>query len=282
MTALTGQTLLAAVVGAPVRHSLSPAIFNAAFAATGLDWAFVAFEVDEAAMPAALEGARALGIRGLSVTMPGKEVAARLVDELTPDAGVLGAVNSIQLREGRLIGHNTDGAGFVDALRMDVGFDPHDRRVFVLGAGGAARAVVRALAGAGAAEVGVTGRTVARVERAAALAEAAGRVVLDDGVAAAISSAELVVNATPIGMAGRGHEAALPLDPSLLHADQLVVDLVYHPLETPLVTAARSQGARAENGVGMLVHQAGHQFRSWTGIDAPIAAMRVAADASLQ
>jgi shikimate dehydrogenase len=275
--ALSGATDVAAVIGMPVRHSLSPALFNAAFAATDLDWAFVAFEVDEAAMPSALEGARALGIRGLSVTMPGKEIAARLVDELTPDAETLGAVNSIRLDHGRLIGHNTDGPGFVDALRLDSQVEPEGRRVVVVGAGGAARAVIRSLAAAGAAEVGVVGRTRERVERAVALAGSAGRAVTED----AIADADVVVNATPVGMADRGDDGAIPFDPARLHPGQLVVDLVYHPLETALVRDARARGVEVVNGVGMLVHQAAHQFRSWTGIPAPIAAMRSAIEAAL-
>jgi shikimate dehydrogenase len=276
--AVTGETFLAAVIGKPVRHSLSPAIFNAAFASAGLDGVFVALEVDEAAMPAALAGARALGLRGLSVTMPGKEAAARLVDELTPEAAELGAVNSIRIDGERLVGHNTDGAGFVDAVRIDEGFEPAGRTAVVFGAGGAARAVVRALAAAGIADIAVAGRTPERAERAAALGGAAGRVVAQDEPI----DADLVVNATPVGMRGGSEGDGLPFDASLLRRADLVVDLVYHPLETPLVALARERDIAAANGVGMLVHQAAHQFASWTEITPPIAAMRAATEAALR
>jgi shikimate dehydrogenase len=276
--AVTGETFLAAVIGKPVRHSLSPVIFNAAFAATGLDGVFVALEVDEDAMPAALDGARALGLRGLSVTMPGKEVAAKLVDELTPDAAELGAVNSIRVDGRRLVGHNTDGPGFVDAIRLDEGFEPAGRTALVVGAGGAARAVVRALAAAGVADLAVAGRTASRAERAASLAGSIGRCVsLDTPIAA-----DLVVNATPVGMRAGDDDGGLPFDAATLQRADLVVDLIYHPLETPLLALARERGIAATNGVGMLVHQAGHQFSSWTGQPPPLDAMRAAVATALR
>src|SRR5205823_3687271 len=171
---------------------------------------------------------------------------------------------------GELVGDNTDGAGFVDALRTDEGFDPAGRRCLVLGAGGAARAVVLALAEAGTAEIVVVNRTPARGEAAAALAPAVART----GEAAAAGGADLVVNATPVGMDG---DASLPLDPADLGPGQLVVDLVYHPAHTPLVEAARSRGAAAANGLGMLIHQAAHAFRAWTGEDPPLEVMSAAA-----
>jgi shikimate dehydrogenase len=262
--------LLAAVIGSPVRHSLSPAIHNAAFAALGLDWAFVAFDVQPGDVPAVLAAARALGLGGLSVTMPLKEAAAATVDRLTPAAAALGAVNTVVVGPDGLTGDNTDGAGFVDALRP---WDPAGCRCAVLGAGGAARAVVRALAAAGAADVVVVNRSPARAARAAALAGGVGRV----GAAADLAAADLVVNATPVGMDATPGAGRLPLDEELLRAGQRVVDLVYHPLRTPLLEAAARRGAVAIDGVGMLVHQAGHAFRSWTGLAPPLAAMEAAA-----
>lgn len=267
---LSGTTRLGAVIGQPVRHSLSPAIFNAAFRARGLDWAFVALEVAPGGVPAALAGVRALGIGGLSVTMPHKTAVAREVDELSDDARLLDAVNSVVNEDGVLIGSNTDGQGFVAALAADAGFDPAGRRAVVLGAGGAARAVVLALARAGAAEVVVVNRTAARAEQAAALAGGQGRV----GTARDVTDADLVVNATPQGM---GDAAVTPIDPELLRVGQVVADLVYEPAETPLLAAARARGVTAVNGLGMLVHQAAVQWARWTAQHPPVDVMTAAA-----
>lgn len=247
-------------------HSLSPALHNAAFGALGLDWAYLAFDVAPGHAAAALEGVRSLGIEGLSVTTPHKDDVARLVDRRSPVAERLAAVNTVVRRGGELVGESTDGQGFVDALRADQDFDPAGRRCVVRGSGGAARAVVLALAGAGAAEVVVVpGRSTARAEAAAALAGRAGRV----GGPAEAAEADLVVNATTLGMPGSPDP--LPFDPSLLGPGQVVVDIVYP--ETPFVTAARRRGAVAADGLGMLVHQAAGAFRLWTGLDAPLDAM---------
>jgi shikimate dehydrogenase len=267
-------TRLAGVIGHPVAHSLSPVLHNAAFRAAGLDWAYLAFDVAEGEAVPAIEGMRALGIDGLSVTMPHKAAVAKAVDRLTHTAERLAAVNTV-VRQGReLVGDNTDGAGFLDALRRDEGFDPAGRRCLILGAGGAARAVVLALAGAGAAEIVVAGRNLARAEVAADLAGPVGKAVDDPtGV-----DADLVVNATPVGMA---HRPGLPLDPAEIRAGAVVVDLVYHPPHTELLDAARARGAVAANGLGMLIHQAAQQFRLWTGEDPPLEVMSAAAVAAI-
>lgn len=271
---LSGHTRLAAVIGSPVRHSLSPAIHNAAFSARGLDWAYLAFEVAPGEAPAALAAMRTLGIGGLSVTMPHKDDAARAVDRRSAEAEALGAVNCVVPEAGgSLLGVNTDGAGFLDALRADLGVTPDGRRCVVVGAGGAARAVVRALALAGAAEVVVVNRTPGRAGAAVALAGAVGRA----GPPSAAAAADLVVNATPVGMDGR----STPLDGVELGAGQVVVDLIYHPADTPLLAGARAGGATTANGLGMLVHQAAHAFTRWTGHEAPVAEMTAAALAQL-
>jgi shikimate dehydrogenase len=265
-----GATQVAAVIGSPVRHSLSPAIHNAAFAALGIDWVYVAFEVAPGRGADALAAMRALQLRGLSVTMPHKEDVAATVDEIAPAARALRAVNCVERRaDGTLVGHNTDGDGFVDSLVAGHGVSPSGRRCTVLGAGGAARAVVDALARAGATDVCVVNRSADRAETAAALAGAIGRVgSLDD-----VTGADLVVNATSIGMGSDD----LPFDPALLRAGQTVADLVYHPLETALLRSVRAAGAVPVDGLGMLVHQAARQLRIWTGLDAPVDTMRAAA-----
>lgn len=277
---LTGATRLVAVIGDPVRHSLSPTLFNAAFEAAGLDWAYVAFEVPAAGGAAAVDACRTLGLEGLSVTMPHKQVAARTVDECSPQAGALDAVNCVQRVGDRLVGHNTDGVGFVDALRESAGEVVHGARAVVLGAGGAARAIVLALAEHGAADVVVLNRTTERAEVAAALAPEVARV----GSVADVAAATLVVNATSVGMAVSDDPSSserTPLDPDLIHEGQVVADIVYHPRRTTLLDAAAQRGATTVEGIGMLVHQAAHAFRIWTGAEAPLEAMSAAARQAL-
>ena len=266
------HTRLAAVIGSPVRHSLSPAMHNAAFGELHLDWVYVACEVAPGAVTAAFAGARALGLGGLSVTIPHKAAALEAVDEATEAARAIGAVNTVvPLEGGRLRGDNTDGAGFLASL-ADEGFDPTGRACAVVGAGGAARAVVHALAGAGAAEVVVVNRTRERGEAAAALAGAGGRT----GTTADLGRVDLVVNATPLGLAG-GEAGDLPVDPGLLGAGQLLVDLVPNPAVTALMRAAAERGVRVAGGLGMLLHQGALAFELWTGRPAPVDVMRAAA-----
>ena len=274
----TGSTRVAAVIGSPVRHSLSPVIHNAAFAALDLDWTYLAFDVAAGDAWAALQAMRTLRIGGLSVTMPHKADVAEAVDRLSPHAAALAAVNCVAWDQGELVGHNTDGAGFVDSLRHDAGIDVAGRSCFVVGAGGAARAVVHALADAGAVEVVVANRTQSKALTAAALAGEVGRI----GQRSEVGDADIVVNATSMGMAGTAAEAALPVEVSRLHSGQVVADLVYHPMRTPLLDAADQAGAVTVGGVGMLVHQAAAQFSLWTGEPAPLDAMFEAVNQSLE
>lgn len=268
----TGATRLAAVIGDPVRHSLSPTLMNAAFDAAGLDWTYVALEVGASSLPDAFAGVRALGIEGLSITMPHKESAAACADRLSPTAERLGAVNCIVNNGGILTGHNTDGEGFVRSLKHGFSFDPNGKRCVVLGAGGSARSIVLALSDAGASEIVVVNRTLGRAERAAALAGDRGEVVALEGAHSDLSDADLVVNATSVGMGEPGPND-VPFDASVLHEGQILIDIVYKPLETPLLATARAHGASVANGVAMLAHQAAVQFELWTGVDAPIEVM---------
>jgi len=278
---ISARTHVAAVIGDPVRHSLSPAIHNAAFQELGLDWVYVALHVPDGQGRQAIKAMRTLGIDGLNVTMPHKSAVAKAVDRLSPAAKALGAVNTVVRVGGDLVGESTDGDGFVNALRQDEGIDPAGKRFLVLGAGGAARAVVRAVAEAGAADVVVAARRAEPAVQCARLAGKVGRV----GSPQDAADAEIIVNATPVGMGEvvplPGRASALPVEEQHLGAGQLVVDLVYDPLVTPLLAAARERGAAAVNGVGMLIHQAALAFHLWTGEEAPLAAMSAGAIAAL-
>lgn len=276
--AVTARTQVVAVIGDPIAHSLSPVIHNAGFSELGLDWVCVALPVGAGAAEGAVVGMRSLGIRGMSVTMPHKADVMAGLDELTDAAARLGSVNCVIARDGRLVGDSTDGAGFLAGLAEDFDLDPRGADCVVLGAGGAARAVVLALADAGAASVRVVNRTSERAVRAAALAGPVGSVGVPDDIA----RADLVVNATPVGMEGADSGGPrLPLDPALLRHDQVVAELVYHPSTTALMRAASDAGARTANGLSMLVHQAAVAFTSWTGEPAPVDAMSRAARAAL-
>jgi shikimate dehydrogenase len=277
MPPITGATRLAAVIGDPARHSLSPALHNAAFAATGLDWVYVAFDVARGHAARALDAMRVLGIDGLSVTMPHKSDVAAAVDQLDDDARALDAVNCVVRRGDTLVGHNTDGDGFARGLRHDTGHGASGSRAVVLGAGGAARAVVHALANDGAKEIVVVNRSPEPAAVAAALGGTAARVGSVEDVAAA----DLVVNATPVGMTGPA-AGGLPCPAELLGPSQVVVDLIYEPIETAWLRAAAERGARAHNGLSMLVFQAAQAFELWTGRDAPVEAMLQAAGEALR
>lgn len=275
----SARSPIVGVIGYPVAHSLSPLLHNTAFAELGLDWVSVGLCVEPESLPDAIAGIRALGLRGVSVTMPHKAGAAELVDRLSDTAAALGAVNCVAQEHGELVGHNTDGDGFLASLQRGAGFEPAGRRCLVVGAGGAGRAVVAALGAAGAAEVVVVARTAAAAGRAAALAGAVGRT----GTIGDVPAADLVVDSTPVGMTGTGTESASPVvDPATLGAHQVVVDLVYDPPVTPLLAAAAARGATALGGLGMLVHQAAVQLTLWTGLEAPVEAMWAAAHSTLQ
>jgi shikimate dehydrogenase len=262
---------VACIIGWPISHSLSPAIHNAAFRATGLDWTYVAFAVAPEELERGIGGIRALGIAGVNVTMPHKQSVMPFLDEVSPEVELAGAVNTIIATGGRLIGANTDGAGFVRFLERDAAFAPSGKQALLLGAGGAARSLAVSLAAAGA-SVSITSR---RDDASEVVAKAVGaEAVAWDDRAPAATKADLLVNATPVGSDA---SSGSPIDPPAVHEGQLVVDLVYAPPLTPLLTAARERGAIAHNGLGMLLHQAALAFELWTGVPAPLEAMSAAA-----
>ncbi|HEX2049940.1 MAG TPA: shikimate dehydrogenase [Actinomycetota bacterium] len=262
----------AGVLGWPLAHTLSPTIHNAAFRRAAIDCVYLAWPVPPDDLGAAVAGLSALGALGANVTMPHKERVGAHLDALSPDAAAVGAVNTIAFTADGAIGHNTDVDGFRAVLAADAGADARGRRAIVLGAGGAARAVVKALADAGAAEVAVAARDPGRALAVARVAGAAGRALEWSAASTAASGADLVVNATPLG--GDGTD---PAPGAAFRPGQVVVDLVYDPPATPLVERARAAGADAWGGLGMLVHQAAASFRVWTGQEPSVEAMSAAA-----
>ncbi len=258
--------------GSIARHAgtLGQHLHRAGYAALGLDHAYVSFGVEDLA--GAITGMRALGLRGLGVSMPYKEAVLPLLDALDPLARRIGAVNTIVNDDGRLTGHNTDALGASRALAEVI--DVAGRRVLLLGSGGAARAIAHALSDAGA-RLHVAGRTLPRAEAlAAAVGASAGPLATVDP-----AEHEVVINATSAGMA---EVTATPaLDPARLGPDHLLMDIVFRPLETALVAGARALGARVITGDRMLLHQACGQFELYTGHPAPIDAMAAALAARL-
>ena len=267
-----GSTRKVGVIGWPVEHSLSPVIHNAAFVALGMDWVYVPLPVATAQLPAALEGLGALGFAGANVTMPHKTRAAELVLDLSDDARLLRAVNTIVVGTDGPAGHNTDALGFERFLREDTGFDPSRRTALLFGAGGGARACALALSRGGLAELSVAVREPSRGEDLRATLEGSGtalRVVSIDDVSEV--HADLIVNATPLGV----HGEHLPL-PSLVPG-VVAVDLLYRPSATPFQAEIREGGGSVFGGLGLLLHQAAISFELWTGQTPPLHVMSAAA-----
>jgi shikimate dehydrogenase len=273
---ITGSTRRVGVIGWPVEHSLSPVIHNSAFAALEMDWVYLPLPVPPGRVGWAVEGLKALGFAGANVTMPHKTTCAELIDELSDDARLLRAVNTIVVGSEAAMGHNTDVTGFERFLDVDAGFDPSGRTALLFGAGGAARACALALARRGLAALTVAAREPDSAEPVRALAEPFGTTVstvkFDD---ARTVSASLVVNATPLGARGE----SLPIPP--LDPGGLAVDLLTRPASTPLLTEARRVGIAAFGGVGLLLHQGAIAFELWTGRVPPLDVMSAAALAEL-
>lgn len=284
---ITGYTKVYGIIGDPVAHSLSPLMQNEAFAASGLDCCYIPLRVTADDLPAAVAAVRLLGLGGVNVTIPHKERIIPCLDEVDRNAALIGAVNTIVNREGRLVGYNTDGAGFLASLRADDGFDPAGKRVVLLGAGGAARAVSFGLVQSGVSRLAIFDIIGSRAERLATdLAAIAGCVITagelaGDMLPVALGQADLLVNATPVGMFPNT-QAEPPVDLQGLTGRPLIYDLVYNPPETRLLREAAARGCQVLGGTGMLVYQGALAFELWTGIQAPVATMRQALGKALQ
>ncbi len=270
------MTKRAGVIGHPLGHSISPALFAAAFEGAGIDATYEAWPTPPDTLEGRVNSLRGGDFLGANVTVPHKTDIVPLLDETDDVASKARAVNTVVHREGKLIGYNTDVAGFARSLREDAGFDAKAKATMVLGSGGAARAVALALVEAGARVIYVVARQPRKLERTVLDLKPltpAGTTISwaywgDGSFLRSLAEADLLVNCTPVGTAGSESAGKLVIDPELIQPKTTVFDLVYNPLETPLVAAAKSRGAKAYSGLGMLVYQAAESFRLWTGKDA--------------
>ncbi len=276
------MTVKLGIIGYPISHSISPIFQQAALDHCGIAGSYQAYQVAPDSLEQFFKDLRQPDFLGINVTVPHKEAVIPYLDEVDDWATAAGAVNTVVNRDGCLSGHNTDGSGFLRALKEGAGFYPEDSRVLVLGAGGAARGVILALVRDGIADLTVANRTLERAQRLADLASADGissRAIPLSGQELTDSTvnADLIVNCTTIGMYHGPDETGSPLSHSQIPSTALVNDLVYNPLETPLLREAERAGAKCLGGIHMLVYQGAASFQMWTNRDAPVDVMLEAA-----
>ncbi len=281
---ISGKTKLCGVIGDPIEHTMSPVMHNAAFASMGLDYVYLPFRVKKEALGRAIDGMRALNIRGLSVTIPHKVAAIPFLDKLDPLAKKIEAVNTITNDDGVLTGSNTDAGGFLQAL-LERGIEPKEKNVVVLGAGGASKAISFILAERGA-HVVILNRLLKRAE------ELAGRLstlfnievkalgLVEASLKEVLRAGDILVNATSVGMSPSVDETLVPA--KLLRQDLVVVDVVYNPIKTRLLREAEEAGAEIVSGLDMFVWQGALAFEKWTGVKAPVELMRAEVIKQLQ
>ena len=283
MKEITGHTGLTALIGTPVAHSISPQMHNEAFRQLGLDYVYLAFDIAPEDLAEAVDGLKKIGIRGFNVTMPHKTAVAALVDELTPAAKIAGACNTVINEDGHLIGHTTDGIGFMDAA-TDAGYDLRGMTVTMLGCGGAATAICAQAALDGVPKIHIMNRaggpsfTRAQgfAKKVSDLSDCSVDVLpLDDpdALRGAIAGSDILINATNVGMAPDTDGCLIP-DASYLRPDLIVADIIYNPRKTKLLQMAEEAGCAAFNGMYMLLFQGAASFKCWTGREMPVEIIR--------
>jgi len=281
---ITGKTRVCGVIGEPIEHTLSPLMHNAAFETLRLDYVFLAFRVKPAQVESAVNGMRALNIRGLNITMPHKSTIIKHLDRVDLSAQIVNSVNTVLNKENLLFGFNTDGVGALKALKEN-GVELKGRKVLLLGAGGAARAIAYTMAKE-ADELAVLNRTVKQAQALAKLLAKSFNKKISTGslsptdIQSNLKDSDILINATSVGMKPRAEESPVPL--KLLRSNLAVMDIVYNPLETKLAKDSKAAGARVVSGVEMLIYQGAASFELWTGKSAPIEVMRQAALMHLQ
>ncbi len=274
MTApVSGSSAVYAIIGDPVSHSLSPRMHNAAFAALGIDAVYVPFRVAGAELASGVQALRTLGVRGVNVTIPHKEQVCQFLDEIDAGAQVVGAVNTIVNDNGYLKGYNTDGDGLVRSLQKDLGYSVGPTtRALILGAGGAARGGIAAMARCGAARLVIANRSVARAQELVArfaplfpACEFIAMALADENLVAEVEKSELIINSTSLGLSGESFNV-LPWH--AIKAETVLYDMIYAAADTPFTASARRYGLRVCGGLGMLVEQGALAFNLWLGRDA--------------
>lgn len=279
---IDAKTKLIGLLGLPVDHSFSPAMQNAAFEHLGLNYVYLAFPVNPEDVGSVLRAFRAAGVAGLNVTVPHKEAVMPYLDEISSEAAYAGAVNTIVNDNGRLVGYNTDGTGFLKSLEKDGRIRPEQKTFLLLGAGGACRAVAVALALKGAKQIYVANRSFSRaVELAEKINHIKTGVVTPlnlavDEMVPFAQEIDVIINTTSVGMFPQTGVSPLVDPGSILRPSQLVCDLIYNPAKTLLLTQAENAGCAIMTGEGMLLHQGAEAFRLWTGKEPPEDLMRVA------
>ena len=279
MIPITGHTQLTALLGSPVAHSISPLMHNEAFRLLDLDYTYLCFDVNEDDLETAVMGLKACGIRGFNLTMPNKNKIVEFLDQLSPAARLIGAVNTVVNDHGLLTGYNTDGVGYMQAVK-DAGYHIIGKTITIMGAGGAATAICAQAALDGVEKIHIFARKTSRFwERTQNLVENINStlpcqtILHENGdknaLAQAISESTLLLNATSVGMAPNT-ESTIIEDTSLYHPELVVSDVIYNPQETRFLREAREAGCHTFNGMYMLLYQGAEAFRLWTGKEMPV------------
>ncbi len=277
MITINSNTKLTGVFGYPVEHSLSPAMHNAAFSHLKLNYLYLPFLVHPDNLEEAVRSIVALGIEGVNITIPHKQTVIPYLDEVSQEAELIGAVNTIKRVDKRLVGYNTDGKGFISSLEEELGVIPEGKSILIVGAGGVARAVAIQSALEGASKVAIANRTEEKAKDLARYIEdnikgCSTEALSISELKDAILSADILINATPVGMIS--YPVKRLIETEWLNEDLIVCDLVYNPRQTQLLREAKENGARTLEGLGMLVLQGALALKIWTGREAPLSIMR--------
>jgi shikimate dehydrogenase len=271
---IDGSTKIVGVFGYPVKHTASPSMHNAAFEALGLNWVYLPFEVKPELLELAVKSIIPLGIQGVNLTIPHKKDVVPFLDELSPEAEFIGAVNTIVKKGSKLIGHNTDGKGFIKALEED-GISPTGKNILILGAGGASYGISCELISKRVKKITIANRTLKKAQDLKKLLNGIEVLPLEKtSLKSALKDADIIINTTSVGM--KENESLLINEDCLNSSLEAVVDLIYNPAQTKLLKAAKKKGIKTMNGLSMLLHQGALSFELWTGKKAPIEVMRKA------
>ncbi len=276
---VNGRTKVFGIFGWPVEHTFSPMMHNSAFNSLGLDCIYVPFPVSPDLLGKAVEGIRSLGLSGVNVTIPHKSNVINYLDEVSPEARLIGAVNTVTNKDGILTGYNTDAMGFVKSLKLDGGTDPAGKRVMILGAGGAARAVSIQLALSGIKTITIASPVAEEINSLSETITGSLNISVNginwvkENISSCLEGTDILINATPVGMHPNTNVMP-PVEVGLLPEHAMVCDLIYNPGETLLLSKAAELGLKTLNGIGMLLYQGAIAFELWTGIEPPIEIMR--------